>query len=762
MRSFRFKLTPFALAAMLALSNAALAGAAGFDSGADNRADNGADNGAEIPAAVAAQVGAHDASAPTIPTVTISASADASAGGLPGAYAGGQVARGGRLGLLGNVNMMDAPFNSLNYTQALIQDQQARSVADVLQNDPSVRISRGFGNYQELYVIRGFAVNSDDVGYNGLYGLLPRQFVATELLERVEVFRGANTFINGAAPGGGGVGGAINLLPKRASNTPLTEVTVGVQSGGQGVAALDIGRRFGPDNNTGLRINAVRRDGETGVDAEQRRLSMFSAGMDYRGRGVRLSADIGYQDHQLGAARPSVTAADGVAIPAAPDAGANFAQSWTRSNERDTFGTLRGEWDLGREVVAWAALGARRGDESNVLASPTVNGANGDATMYRFDNQREDTVRTAEIGLRGKLRTGPVGHSVSATVSGFRLESRNAYALSDFFKPFQTNIYRPAASAAPAADFFVGGILSAPLVTHKSILSSYAVADTLSLADEQVLLTLGARRQTIKDFSYDYNTGAETSRYDQSATTPMVGLVYKASSSLSLYANYIEGLQQGAVAAGNGANGQPVSNVGETLAPYKSKQREIGAKYDLGTLGVSAALFTTAQPSAYVQNNLFGAFGEQRNRGLELSVYGMPVRGLRLLGGLTLIDAEQINTAGGVNQGKDAIGAPDTQFNFGAEWDVPGARGLSLNARTVYTAAQYADSANAQRLPSWTRLDLGARYHVTVAGRNVTLRARIDNVADRNYWASAGGSANAGYLVLGAPRTVALSATVDF
>ncbi|WP_157814576.1 hypothetical protein [Janthinobacterium sp. 64] len=34
--------------------------------------------------------------------------------------------------------------------------------------------------------------------FNILAGLLPRQFVASELLERVEVFRGANTYINGA------------------------------------------------------------------------------------------------------------------------------------------------------------------------------------------------------------------------------------------------------------------------------------------------------------------------------------------------------------------------------------------------------------------------------------------------------------------------------------------------------------------------------------------------------------------------------------
>lgn len=146
-----------------------------------------------------------------LPSITVNASADASASGLPEAYAGGQVARGGRVGFLGNKDFLDTPFNTTSYTQELIKDQQARSVADVLQNDPSVRIARGFGNFQELYVIRGFPLNSDDLAYNGLYGLLPRQYVATELLERVEVLRGASAFLNGMTPGSSGLGGTINL-----------------------------------------------------------------------------------------------------------------------------------------------------------------------------------------------------------------------------------------------------------------------------------------------------------------------------------------------------------------------------------------------------------------------------------------------------------------------------------------------------------------------------------------------------------------------
>ena len=732
-------LTPAAFGALLLASGAAAQAAPQADTRSDTQAGG------------------------SIATVVVSASADASAQGLPSSYAGGQVARGGRLGLLGNVDMMDTPFNATNYTQALILEQQARSVADVVQNDPSVRVARGFGNYQELYVIRGFDVGSDDVAYNGLYGLLPRQFVASELLERVEVFRGANSFVNGAAPGGSGIGGMINLVPKRAPNAPLNRVTLGVESGGQAYAAFDVARRFDSDR-AGIRINAARRDGDTAVERESRELNLFAVGLDYRGANYRLSADVGFQEHQLDNARPSVTVGAGLAIPRAPDAGSNFAQPWTRSNERDTFGTLRAEVDVAPNLVAWTAFGARNGSEYNALASPTTGDNAGNAVMTRFDNYRYDQVRTGEIGARGSFRTGAVKHTVSATASAFELKSRNAYALGDF-AGWRTNLYRPVDVAPPSPTFFTGGSMDAPLVTNKAILGSYAVADAMSFLDDRVLVTVGARHQRIKVYGYDYNSGVQTSGYDKSDVTPVAGIVFKPMKNVSVYANYIEALQQGPVAAG--LDVQP-TQLGQVFDPFVSRQKEIGVKYDSGKLGMSAALFTTAKPLSGVDKaptdpfGVFGIVGEQRNRGLELSVFGMPAKGLRVLGGLTLLDAEQRRTAGGVNEGKDAIGVPATQLNIGGEWDLAQVPGLSLNARLLYTAKQYADAANTQRLPSWTRLDVGVNYLTRVLDRDVSLRARVDNLADRSYWASAGGYPGSGYLVLGAPRTVSVSATVDF
>jgi iron complex outermembrane receptor protein len=159
---------------------------------------------------------------------------------------------------------------------------------------------------------------------------------------------------------------------------------------------------------------------------------------------------------------------------------------------------------------------------------------------------------------------------------------------------------------------------------------------------------------------------------------------------------------------------------------------------------------------------VFSIEGEQRNRGLELTAYGEPLRGLRVLGGATLLDATQQRTAGGLTDGKDVIGVPDTQMNVGVDWDVSGVRGFSVSARVLHTSSQWANAANTQQLPSWNRLDLSTRYELKVADHSVVLRARVDNVTDKNYWASAGGSQGTGYLVLGAPRTFGLTASTEF
>ena len=677
---------------------------------------------------------------------------------LPEAYEGGQVARGGRVGMFGALDTMDTPFSVTAYTEELARNQLAEGVGDILQNDPVVRVAKGFGNFQELYVIRGFPVYSDDMTYNGVYGILPRQFVAAEFLERVEVFHGATAFLNGAAPGGSGVGGAFNLVPKRAPDEALNRLTAGIETGGALYGAFDGARRFGPDGDFGVRFNLAARDGETSVEDQERSLFVGSLGVDYRGDRFRFSADVGLQDNRIDAPRPSVT--PNSTIPRAPSADGNFAQPWTYTDERQLFGVARAEFDATDDLSLWFAVGGRNGRERNVLANPNAN-PDGSLTAYRFDNAREDNILSADAGIRWEIETGPVGHRLVASVSSVNLESANAYAFSSFFTPFATDLYNPVDVPAPAATFFTGGVLKNPKVTERVENRSFAVADMLSFLDDRVLVTLGARWQEIDTTTYDYNTGVSFGGYKGDTITPAVAVVFKPSDRISLYANYAEALVPGQIAPAT-SGGVPVTNAGEVLDPFKGKQVEAGVKYDSGRFGGTASVFSITLPSAYVQNNRFDTNGEQRNQGIELTVFGEPAEGFRILGGATWIDAELTRTAGGALDGKRPIGVPEWQLNANLEYDLPFLDGLTVDGRVVYTGEQPANATNTVNLDSWTRLDLGARYRVTIADKPVTFRARIENVTDENYWASSGGYPGANYLVLGGPRTVSLTASVDF
>ncbi|EKO3409633.1 TonB-dependent siderophore receptor [Vibrio fluvialis] len=671
---------------------------------------------------------------------------------LGGDYQGGQVARSGRAGILGNQDFMDTPFSSSNYTSKLIEDQQAKSVGDVLKNDPTVRQAVGYGNFQELYMIRGFPVYSDDMTLNGVYGILPRQYVAAEMLERVEVFRGANSFVNGAAPGGSAIGGSINLVPKRAGSEPLTRVTLGTQSGGQAYGAMDVARRFGDNQENGVRVNVVARNGDDAVDDQETQLGVLSLGFDHQGENFRMSADLGYQDHHIDAPRPSVT--PGSAIPSLPSSDANYAQDWTYTDEKQLFGVVRGEYDFSSQTTGWIAGGMRRGKEHNLLANPTAD-ADGNLTAYLFENVREDTVMSGDTGVRHEFSTGSVGHTVVVSGSVYQSRSKNAYVMSSSTDVGSLYDYD---SLDQFAGLYYGGSLSDPKETERVTYSSAALADTLSLFDDQVKVMLGARLQRVETKSFDYSTGEKTGDYSKTALTPSVGAVYQPTLDISLYANYSEALLPGETAPADSSN-----PTGEVLKPNRSEQYEVGAKYDNGSYGAVVSLFQISKPSyMYDSNNYYTDNGEQRNRGIELSAFGEPIESVKVLGGVTLIDAEIVKNADATTEGKQAIGVPKVQANVNIEWATPFVEGLTLEGRTLYTGSQYASADNSLELPSWTRFDLGARYGMKLGDNALTLRARVDNVTDKSYWASAGGYPGSNYLVQGAPRTFVLSASYDF
>ena len=170
------------------------------------------------------------------------------------------------------------------------------------------------------------------------------------------------------------------------------------------------------------------------------------------------------------------------------------------------------------------------------------------------------------------------------------------------------------------------------------------------------------------------------------------------------------------------------------LAPYVAKQKEIGVKYDGGRLGASAALFSIDKPRALRQcGRTFVAEGEQRHQGLELTVFGEPVKGLRVLGGVTCSMPSSANTGGAATDGNEVIGVPQAAGHHRRRMGRAGrARASRSTRRVIATGDSYAERHQHRcACRAGPALDIGARYVMDVGnGRLLTLRARIDNLVN--------------------------------
>ena len=680
----------------------------------------------------------------TLPAVTVTGEATMST------YSGGQVATGGRMGFLGDKDFMETPFSTITYTDKYIADQQAKDIQEVIsKTDPTVFTSGIAGEALESYSIRGLPSDVGDVTVNGLAGMAGYYRSSPEMFERVEVLKGPSALLNGMPPKGS-AGGAVNLVTKRAGDEPLTRLTGTYMSDSHFGGHIDLGRRFGENKQFGIRFNGVYRDGDTALNDQKKKVSQAALGLDWRGDRVRVSADL-YQSTERGdGLTRGITLAPGLPVPNPPKPEVSWNPPWTFFDLTEKGAMLRGEFDLTDQLTAYAAAGSSKSEIDTIMGVPQVFNQAGDFRInYSGVSDRMER-KSAEVGIKGKARTGSVGHQFALNATYYNED----YLLRGFRnvlpQDWVTNIYNPV--WGPEAE----RPSNIPALTKTDTrLTSFGVADTLSFAEDRVQLTLGVRRQQVVNDSFNGTTGARMGqRYKESATTPAAAILVKATDQISVYANYIEGLSQGAIAPNT------AENAGEVFAPYKTKQKEVGIKFDLGEFAHTVSLYEIKRPSSYTDpvTNVFSFGGEQRNRGVEWGFFGSPMNGVRLMGGIAYSDAEVTKAAVAANEGKQATGLPKWQAKLGTEWDVPTMQGLTLTANATWADKQYLSADNSLSIPGRTVFDVGARYATKVSGRPLTLRASVTNLTNKAYWAKPHYTS----LALGAPRTFYLSATMDF
>lgn len=687
--------------------------------------------------------------APTLPAVTVTANS-AQDQDLPAPYAGGQAAQGARLGMMGNQDVMDTPFNVTSYTAELIQNQQARTLADVMANDASVRFTTSSGHAYENFRIRGFDVNQNDVAINGMYGLAPMGRTPLEFVERVEVLKGPNALFSGMAPSGA-VGGTINLVPKRADDTPNATFGVNWQGDGQLGTTIDAGRRFGDANQWGARVNGAFSDGATTLDGQSRKREFLSLGLDYRGSALSASIDAYHSQESFQGGTPAMFWFGGSVVPKAPDPRINqFSTGYGSIQSNAVVG--RAEYRFNDNVSVFGGIGRRDSHQSGLINGTHARqiDANGNFTGSIIGQRAYTDATSAEAGLRSRFKTGAVGHELVLQASILDTEDGSATGTASTFR---SNIYDPITPVMP-------GVPDSAPKTAENTLTSLALVDTMSFLDDRLRLTGGLRNQRVKTTNFDKN-GNTTSRYDKQAVTPAVALVVKPwGPDLSFYANYVQGLSKG-----DSVTDTTATNFGQVFAPYKTEQKEVGVKWNAGTFTNTLALFQIDKPMLVTEGTTarptYADGGEKRVRGVEWNTFGELARGVRVLGGVTYSQGKQTKTSFGRYDGNTAVGAPRWQANTGLEWDTPWIAGLTLSARVQATSSQYADAANKLKIPGWGQLDLGARYAMLVNGKDVVLRLNVNNVFDKHYYAGSF-SDTTPIATLGPARTVTASASISF
>ena len=672
----------------------------------------------------------------------------------PSVYAGGQIARTSHLGVLGERNFMDVPFNVTTFNNQMIENQQASSIVDVITNDPSVS-DMTLSSVSQAWMIRGFKAQQQDTQLNGLYGVAPRFYGGIEYVDRVEVLKGVGALLSGMAPNGS-IGGTVNFVTKRAEGNKAS-VTLSYGNRGQFTQHIDISRRSA-DNKLGVRVNLLHNNGDGQYDRERIKTQTGFIGFDYNTDRSRTTFDAGIISNRVENAqyRLQIEGSSVKNFTGFPrvDINSNFGAPGTFRKVIEKFGVIRSEYDIDKNLTGYAAFGMRITHQDTLSSQVFLKDVSGTMNVRHQYNNQINKSKSAEIGLKGKFETGIVKHEVTLAGSVMHYDRymfQNALAS----KRYDTNLYAPQWKDLGS---YLGSLTKRLPLNDSETLRSIALSDVMSTKDGRWTLIAGGRLQQIIVKTYldgkgKTYTGARS--YDESKFSPAFALVHKLNDKVAIYANYIQGLKDGDEVTSNTA-----ANKGDMLKPFVAKQYEVGAKFDFGKMATTLSAFSITNAASIEDDvtHIVSSDGEVRNRGIEWTFFGEPKAGTRLTGGITWLNARYEKTTGGKNEGRIQEGSPRMTAVLGLEQDIHGVEGLSLSARMTYNSATYANPANTLKVSPWARFDVGARYRFKAGDTPVTVRADVYNVFNRNYWHVL--DRNAAYL--GAPRTFMLSMTAEF
>ena len=676
------------------------------------------------------------------------------------------------LGVLGKANAFTAPITVVNYDEQALNNTEARTLVDaVAKKDASVWQFGGESNTLTGLYFRGYQLDARQFSVNGLAGMYGTQGTSSVQVGSAQLIKGASTAVNGMDPEGA-VSGSVNIETKKAADEGNRKIGLGWFSNNRAQGTFDLGQRFGENKEFGVRANGKLRHGDTPRHGYSEDNKEFALNADYRGEKLRVAFDSIYAKRKTNGGRArmqDIQNANGRLFDA-PEGKVNLAPSWQAQNTRGQTNMLTFEWDAFENAQITGGIGYNNARYYGNFASPTVtsSGLTYNSGRARLTDQRFKTL-SMNLTARGEFETGPVSHNWSTAFD--RIDrKRTTYQGARQTKSEEINPSLDIPTQLAKLDSNLGTAWSAtPSLDTVIKVNSLAVSDTLSFADNKYRLTLGGRFQAVEQKNKLNGHKADASRF-----SPMLMAAWVPQPDLVVYGNYMEDLEPSDIRTDDDGH--------VTMAdPRVSRQFEVGVRKNWGDFVTTLNAFQIKRPGYWRGNTKKGTDfaarknaglaysgseqGTERSRGIEFNTYANLLnKTLRPTFGLMYLQStvkDYPNFADNLVNGVQ-VANPRVIAKAGVEWDTPFAKGLTLNGNVSYFGKSYQDTQKQYAFPSYTLVDVGARYKTKLGKNTLTVSSSVENLFNKNYWQVQRGQYDRSFTVVGMPRTYWLKAELDF
>jgi iron complex outermembrane receptor protein len=428
-------------------------------------------------------------------------------------------------------NKQELPMTKAVVSGKALEETSQEGYAEAVKNVAGVAPANSKGSPNDSIYIRGIKLNLfSNYRLNGGLPIAGVITVPNEDKERVETLKGANALMFGVAS----PAGIINLVTKRATDNDVTTVGAAGTGFGQYGATIDVGRRFGPEKQIGLRVNASLTHLENGVRNMGGHGDFESVGADWRATDrLTFQGDLEhYSKHVPEQAGVSLLPAVNGVVPLTPvpDPRNLLSATWAVYTPETTNMQGRVDYIIADGWKVLAEVGRSDAERSRFTVRignyDVVTGAGGVVTVQPVTNVYIN--KFARVEVLGKFSTWSLTHDL--TLGGSSAErNTNTSHQNNVILPQKQNIFDPIVLDPPV---FTKPDTALPLQTSKD--TGVYVYDNIGVTPQWKLL-VGLRQTSDKELN---GLTANTTNIK----TPAYGVLYEILPTTTLCARYRGGL----------------------------------------------------------------------------------------------------------------------------------------------------------------------------------------------------------------------------